>query len=286
MRFIALVALAFVMIVTFAQAAVTLPESTTPATGKAAVDQLIPWLLDEDQQLRGVRFSKLILDTTGRKVLPFDANNAVDQRVAKMISAACDETMKRLNAPDSEIQNIDRINEVSSHFEDTLRALLNTTPGLQCDFPLTVEGKLQRSGYPDLRITDLDSKRVFYLDPKLYAAGSRDSSFRTFYFEPKKSTNKVRDDAVHFVVGFEHQPPLRSDSASAPREIGSGSPNEGGSASPLARRSSAEAANTIWKFTRWDLVDLSRFTVKLKAEFQGSNRDMYRKEAIVASSAK
>jgi hypothetical protein len=286
MRFIALVALAFVVIAAVAPAAAKLPESPTPATGKAAVDQLIPWLLDEDQQLHGVPFSELILDTTGRKVLPFDANNAVDQRVAKMISAACDETMKRLNAPDSEIQNIDRINEVSSHFEDILRELLNTTPGLQCDFPLTVEGKLQRSGYPDLRITDLESKRVFYLDPKLYAAGSRDSSFRTFYFEPKKSTNKVRDDAVHFVVGFEHQPPLRSGSASAPRETGSGSPNEGGSASPLARRSSAEVAKTIWTFTRWDLVDLSRFTVKLKAEFQASNRDMYRPEAIVASSAK
>ena len=77
---------------------------------------------------------------------------------------------------------------------------------MQCDFPLTVDGRVQRSGYPDLRITDLESKRVFYLDPKLYAAGSRDSSFRTFYFEPKKSTNKVRDDAVHFVVGFEHAP--------------------------------------------------------------------------------
>jgi hypothetical protein len=129
---------------------------------------------------------------------------------------------------------------------------------LQCDFPLTVEGKVQRSGYPDLRITDLESKRVFYLDPKLYATGSRDSSFRTFYFEPKKSTNKVRDDAVHFVVGFEH----------APRETAAGSPN------------------AMWKFTRWDLVDLSRFTVKLKAEFQGSNRDLYRPEAIVASSKK
>jgi hypothetical protein len=104
----------------------------------------------------------------------------------------------------------------------------------------------------------LESKRVFYLDPKLFAAGSRDSSFRTFYFEPKKSTNKVRDDAVHFVVGFEH----------ASRETGLGSPN------------------AMWKFTRWDLVDLSRFTVKLKAEFQGSNRDKYRPEAIVASSAK
>ena len=231
---------------------------TSPAP-KGPVDQLIPWLLDEDQQLRGVLFGEVIFDTTGRKVLPFAANNAADQRVAKAISAACDETIKRLNARDSVIQNVDRINEVSSHFEDSLRELRSATPGLQCDFPLTPEGKLQRSGYPDLRITDLESKRVFYLDPKLYAAGSRNSSFRTFYFEPKKSTNKVRDDAVHFVVGFEH----------APHGTGSSSPNA-----------------TTWKFTRWDLVDLSRFTVKLKAEFQGSNRDMYRPEAIVASSEK
>ena len=111
----------------------------------------------------------------------------------------------------------------------------------------------KRSGYPDLRIVDLASKRVFYLDPKLYAAGSRDSSFRTFYFEPKLATNKVRDDAVHFVVGFEHEPRER-----------------------YAR----------WRFTRWDLVDLCQFKVKLKAEFQGGNRDMYREEAIVASSEK
>jgi hypothetical protein len=40
----------------------------------------------------------------------------------------------------------------------------------------------------------------------------------------------------------------------------------------------------IWKFTRWDVVDLSQFKVKLKAEFQGSNRDLYRPEAIVSSS--
>jgi hypothetical protein len=97
------------------------------------------------------------------------------------------------------------------------------------------------------------SHRIYYLDPKLYAVGSRDSSFRTFYFEPKIATNKVREDGVHFIVGFEHEKP---------------------------------AANQRWKFTRWDLVDLSHFQVKLKAEFQGSNRDMYRPEAIVATSGK
>ena len=73
-------------------------SQTSPAP-KGPVDQLIPWLLNEDQQLRGISFSELIFDATGRKVLPFTANNAVDQRVAKAISVACDETMKRLNAP-------------------------------------------------------------------------------------------------------------------------------------------------------------------------------------------
>ena len=227
--------------------------SQLSAAPKPAVDELIPWLLNENQQLRSIPFSEVIFDSTGKKVLPFDRNNPADLRVAKAISAACEQTIKRLNARDSAIQHVDRINEVSSRFEDTLRTLLNAMPGLRCDFPLTAEGKVQRSGYPDLRILDEESKRVFYLDPKLYAAGSRDSSFRAFYFEPKKATNKVCDDAVHFVVGFEHK---------------------------------QREKDTVWRFTRWDLVDLSHFEVKLKAEFQGSNRDMYRPDAIVATSTK
>jgi hypothetical protein len=103
-----------------------------------------------------------------------------------------------------------------------------------------------------LRLVETATNRVFYLDPKLYAVGSRDSSFRTFYFEPKITTNKVRDDAVHLLIGFEHEP-----------------------------KSAGH-----WNFIRWDPVDLAYFKVRLKAEFQGSNRDIYRPEAIIATSAK
>lgn len=170
----------------------------------------------------------------------------------KRISEVLNEVTKRMNAPDSPVQNLARINEASSHFEDLLRELLNRVPGFTCDFSRTSENRVQRSGYPDLRLVETATNRVFYLDPKLYAAGSRDSSFRTFYFEPKITTNKVRDDAVHLLVGFEHEP------KSAGR----------------------------WNFTRWDLVDLAHFKVRLKAEFQGSNRDIYRPDAIVATSAK
>jgi hypothetical protein len=249
-------------------ASVALAQTPTPPT-KASVDQLIPWLLDENRQLRGIPFSEVIIDVTGKKVLAFDPKNEVDQRIVKNISAVLDEVVRRMNASDSPIQGIARINEVSSHFENMIREMLNATPGLNCDVPRTSEGKVQRSGYPDLRLVDLASKRVFYLDPKLYAAGSRDSSFRTFYFEPKIGTNKVRDDAVHFIIGCEHQPSPGYGSAGEPREKITASPGIG-----------------AWRFTRWDLVDLSQFKVKLKAEFQGSNHDMYRPEAIVASSAK
>ncbi|MFL6515551.1 MAG: hypothetical protein ACJ8M1_11075 [Chthoniobacterales bacterium] len=221
------------------------------ATAKPAVDQLIPWLLDEATELRGIAFSEVIFDATGKRVLPLDFQSQTDKKVIKQISAALDETVRRLNAPDNPVQKTARINEVSSHVEDSLRELLNAAPGLSCDFPHTAKDKVQRSGYPDLRIVELATGRIFYLDPKLYALGSRDSSFRTFYFEPKVATNKVRDDAVHLIAGIEH----------AAREDGR------------------------WRFTRWDLVDLSHFQVKLKAEFQGSNRDMYRPEAIVATSA-
>ncbi|CAN5609818.1 hypothetical protein BH18VER2_BH18VER2_02320 [soil metagenome] len=216
------------------------------------MDALIPWLLQEDAQLRGMPFAKVIQDTTGKKVLAFNPKDATDQRVLQQIGTVLDEVVRQLNQPASVIQGISRINEASSHFEDLMRKLLDAAPGLSCDFPRTAAGHAQRSGYPDLRVVDRETKRVYYLDPKLYAAGSRESSFRTFYFEPKKATNKVLEDAVHLVVGFEH----------TPRE------------------------NGRWKFTRWDLVDLSHFRVRLKAEFQGSNRDLYRPEAIVGTSAK
>ncbi|HLW34148.1 MAG TPA: hypothetical protein VKS98_00660 [Chthoniobacterales bacterium] len=232
-------------------------------TPTAPIDQLIPWLLDEQSQLRGIPFSEVILDATGKRVLPFDPKNETDQRVLKQIGMALDETLRRMNASDSVVQNVKRINEVSSHFEDSLRELLNASPGLKCDFPRTNDGKLQRFGYPDLRIVDVASNKAFYLDPKLYAAGSRDSSFRTFYFEPKVSTNKIHDHAVHFIAGIEHQPLMTSVSTA-----------------------SAHTGATHWKFTRWELIDLANFKVRLKAEFQGSNRDMYRTEAVVATGPK
>ena len=103
-------------------------------------------------------------------------------------------------------------------------------------------GEAQRSGYPDLKITHVASGSVFYLDPKLVEQGSWASTLRTFYFEPKDETLKINDDAVHLLCGIEH-----------------------------------DGHDGQWRFIAWKLVDLSRLQVRLKAEFQASNADVYGK---------
>lgn len=217
----------------------------------AAAATFIPWLLQGKEELSQMPLSEVIFHATGRKMIPFNPDDETDERVLKQLGAVLDQVIARMSAPDSAIQHVARINEVSGPFENMIRELLDSTEGLSCEHPRTAAGNVQRSGYPDLQLVDEATKKVYYLDPKLYAAGSRESSFRTFYFEPKIATNKVREDAVHLILGFEHEK----------RKAGH------------------------WSFARWDVVDLAHFKVKLKAEFQGSNRDIYRAEAIVATSA-
>lgn len=83
----------------------TVPSSTE----KAAVDALIPWLLQEDAQLRGIPFSEVIFDSTRKHVLTWNPKDETDARVLKRMSSVLDEVMARLNAPESPIQGIPRI---------------------------------------------------------------------------------------------------------------------------------------------------------------------------------
>ncbi len=216
-----------------------------------AVNRLIPWLLEENGALRGIRFADVIAATSGKKVIPIDPQDAAAQRVLAQISTALDAVLAAMNAPDSPTRASKRVNEMSAKFEDAIRARLQVVPGLTCGIPPTAAGVRQRSGYPDLRIVDEATGRVFYLDPKLFAKGTKASALRSFYFEPKRETNKVNDDAHHLLAGFEHE----------------------------------RDAQGVVHFTKWELLDLASLRVKLKAEFEGSNADLYRPEAVLRGSA-
>lgn len=225
--------------------------ASCPADEKSdALQTLIPWLLDDSTAFKGVLFADVIAATSGKRILPFDKRDKDDQRILERIGAAMEKVLAELNAPDSAVRDARRVNEMSSHFEKAIREHLDAMDGIACDFPKTAAGKQQRSGYPDLRLVDEATGRVIYVDPKLFAKTSRTSSFRTFYFEPKRETNKVTEDGRHLIVGIEHE---RDDDGAV-------------------------------RFTRWELIDLSGFRVKLKAEFEGSNADLYRPEAVVGAS--
>lgn len=72
---------------------------------------------------------------------------------------------------------------------------------------------------------------------------------RTFYYQPRPRTGKIHHDSHHLLVGIEHDG------------------NDG-----------------AWEFTGWELVDLAELKLRLKAEFQGSNRDIYRDELLLRRS--
>jgi len=215
----------------------------------ADVPCLVTALMDDERELKGDPFREVIQAATGKRVLPIDTARVADRELVAKIGRALDAVLLKLNAPESPAKDRRRINEVSALFETAIKAELNAVEGFACDFPPLASGARQRSGYPDLRLVDRQTGRVVYLDPKLYERTSRLSSLRTFYFEPKRETNKILDDAHHLIVGIEH-----------------------------------DGQTGAWKFLNWELVDLANFRVKLKTEFQASNRELYLPEAIVGTS--
>ena len=76
--------------------------------------------------------------------------------------------------------------------------------------------------------------------------GSAESSLRTFYFEPKDNTLKITEDATHLLLGIEH-----------------------------------DGKDGKWEFLGYQLVDLSGLKVRLKAEFQASNRELYTEPSVL-----
>jgi len=232
----------------FAAAALGLLSGMPRCVGAESKDagSLIAWLLEDGRDMRAIPFPDVLVATTGKKIIPVEP--AADRAWLDRLGKVLDKVLADLNDPSQGIHKAGRINEASRFIEDQLRLELNREPGWKCMVPSTAAGEEQRSGYPDLRLV-LENGDVVYLDPKLYETDSRNSTLRTFYYEPKTSTNKVHDDARHLLVAIPHNGKTGAD----------------------------------LHLLGWELVDVSRICVRLKAEFQASNHDMYQKDNVVAS---
>ena len=208
------------------------------------------WLLDDSKRLEDVLFAEVAEAVSSFKVLPVDTSKAVDAAMLSHLQASLDAILIKLAKPDNPIHAVSRVNEISRHIEDILLSRLNAAEGYECSIPANAAGRTQRSGYPDLRLLHTASDRVFYMDPKVYKLCSEKSSFRSFYFEPKLETNKILDNASHLIVGIAHSGKVEG----------------------------------RWRLNTWMVIDLINFRVRLKAEFQSSNRELFRDEAILGES--
>ena len=215
-------------------------------------ESLIHLLLQQDLGTRRFTFSEVIHAGCGKKVIAFDSKNEVHQEIKNAIEKAADDTQSEMNQSTSPIRKLRRINEASRFFENYLMKHLNSLNHFSCTIPKNNNGNEQRSGYPDLLIThtsEQDKQTYVYLDPKLYEEKSRASSLRTFYYEPRSRTNKIQHNALHLLIGFSH-----------------------------------DGKDGAWTFINWEIVDLSTLSIRLKAEFQSSNRDIYRAPQIIKAS--
>ncbi|WP_435893561.1 hypothetical protein [Oceaniferula spumae] len=231
------------------------PASACPDTPeKADTAQLIRILLAQDLGTRKFPFSEVIHSATGKQVLPLSKENSAHAVLLEKVNAAARATVVKLNAQDSPVRKLRRINEASRYFEDGILEYLNAEDDITCEIPKNAKGNEQRSGYPDLLITHTAADGTVtraYLDPKLFEEKSRSSSLRTFYYEPREHTNKIQYDALHLLIGISH-----------------------------------DGNNQAWTFTGWEICDLSHFHVRLKAEFQASNKDLYRPNIIKSTGKK
>ncbi|MFP6874835.1 MAG: hypothetical protein VCA55_15155 [Verrucomicrobiales bacterium] len=207
--------------------------------------------MEHSEEFESIPFAKVIETVSGKKILAVSPQSSPDNAIIASLASILDECLAELNRENSPVRGLRRINEASRFFEEAIASLANAHADFRCEYPKTAAGNIQRSGYPDLMLTHIASGRICYLDPKLFESSSRASTLRTFYYQPKPQSGKVHHDAHHLLVGIEHDG------------------NDG-----------------AWEFTGWELVDLADSHVRLKAEFQGSNRDIYRDELILRRSAR
>lgn len=130
-----------------------------------------------------------------------------------------------------------RPNEIGNKLESLVATALSEQ-GWQPDRPTGPSGHRRSAGYPDLEAQF--NEHACYIEIKAFSPGTRDSTQRSFYLSPSPDF-KVTRDAFHLLVACEIVP--------------------------------VEAGSWKVRSVRW--LDLHSLEVRLKHEFNASNRDLY-----------
>ena len=216
-------------------------------TSENYVKQLEETIVKFLKPMEGVPFHLAIRALYGYEVIPLNLKDKRDIKLIEDLSGVAQ--IAGQNANRKGIFR-SRPNEVGNDIERFVREALKNV-GLNPETPMTADGTRKAVGYPDIYVKDRHQRHV-YLECKTYNKANVNTTQRAFYFSPaEKGQSKIIYDAPHIVMSFEI------------KQIQKG-----------GRRCYIPVA--------WKLVSIFSMKVGVKHEFNSSNKDIYRKEAILA----
>lgn len=193
--------------------------------------------------LENIPFPIAIKAISGHEVIPFDRNDNDDKLLLKKLSEAALIAGKEANSKGIKSE---RPNEVGNYIEPFVKkAILQV--GLKAGTPCNRLGHRQGMGYPDIEIID-SNNRVTYLECKTYNLKNINTTQRAFYFSPSDEGCKINSDARHLVLSFQIE--LKSSGIYIP--------------------------------VHWRIYSIDSMVVQVKHEFNADNRQMYKKDALLA----
>ncbi|MBC7195927.1 MAG: hypothetical protein H5U39_01595 [Deferribacterales bacterium] len=198
--------------------------------------------------LKNIPFKIAIKALSGCEVIPFDKDNPDDQQFLKDLIDATKIAARNANQKGIFTR---RENEVGNHIEPFMIEALNRI-GLKADRPETREAKKKAVGYPDIFVRDRKG-RPNYIECKTYNERNYQTTQRSFYFSPaqRRTDFKVIYDARHLIISFKIE---------------------------SAERNGEKAFVPVY----WKIFSTDNLLGQIKYEFNSSNKQMYKEEALLA----
>lgn len=196
--------------------------------------------------LEDIKYHVLIKSVHDYKVIPIDLEDEKDGNLIDDLSQ-----ISKISTKSAYEEGIfrSRPNEVGNDMENYVKKAFKEI-GLRAETPQREDGKKQATGYPDFYFVDR-YQRPNYLEVKTYNKENIDTSQRSFYMSPPKSNkSKITTDARHLVVSFE------------------------------IKRETRDGERCYYP-VGWKIISPYNMAIKVKHEFNASNRDLYREEAIL-----
>ncbi len=197
--------------------------------------------------LKGLPFPVIVKALAGNQVIQVDRNSEADKLLVTKIERAIQFCAAELR---SKPIRRPRPNEVGNDVEPyVMRALQRA--GLTAARPTSQAGAGKSTGYPDILVRD-DQNRHTYLECKIFAHGTAETTMRSFYLSPS-DTFKVSLDARHLLLAF-----------------GMNATVIGGS------------RDSLYTPQSYKLIDLYDLLCDVKYEFNSDNRRLYAPSMILS----